>query len=125
MATFAGKDGAVFIASTAVAEVRDFSVEQTANRVDDTVMGDEWMTGKVTQKSWTGSANIYYDPNQTGIELGALVTLNLYPQGNTTGLQYYTGQAHITGITTSQSFDGMIEGSISFDGDGELSIATA
>lgn len=125
MATFSGKDGAVYSGNTAVAEVRDWSIEETANRVDDTTMGADWMTGKVTQKSWTGSVNIYYSSAQAGLGLGDEITLNLYPEGKTTGLKYYSGKAHITSKSASASFDGMIEASISVDGNGELYIKTA
>lgn len=125
MATFSGKDGAVYSGNTAIAEVRDWSIEQTANRVDDTVMGDSWMTGKITQRSWTASVNIYFSQSQAGIDLGDEITLNLYPEGKTTGLKYYNGKAHITSKSASASFDGMIEASISVEGNGELKTLTA
>jgi hypothetical protein len=125
MATFSGKDGAVYSGNTAVAEVRDWSVEQTANRVDDTAMGASWTSGKITQKAWTGSVNIYFSPTQTGLDLGDEITLNLYPQGKTTGLKYYSGKAHITSKSVTASFDGMIEASIGVDGNGQLSFLTA
>ncbi len=127
MATFTGKDGSFYIGETGnvlVGEVRDWSLEQTANRVDDTVMGDEWTTGKMTQKSWTASVNIYYDA-ALDVGLGSDITLKLYPQGNTTGFEYYSGPAHITGFSSSASFDGMIEASISVEGNGPLQSLTA
>jgi len=124
MATFSGKDGAVYIGNVAVGEVRDWSIEQSANRIDDTVMGDSWMTGKITQRSWTASFNVYYDP-ATSIAVGDLLTLNLYPQGKTTGLKYYNGQAHVTSLSSTASFDGMIEASVSVEGTGELKLLTA
>ena len=127
MATFTGKDGAFYIGDTGnqlVGEVRDWSIEQTANRVDDTVMGDSWTTGKITQKSWTASVNIYFDPD-LNVGLGDDIILKLYPQGNTTGFEYYSGSAHITGFNSSASFDGMIEASISVEGNGPLQTLTA
>jgi len=125
MATVTGKDGAVYIGGSLVGEVRDFSIEQNANRVDDTVMGDEWTTGKVTQRSWSASINIYYDPAAvTGLEVGALIAAQLYPQGKTTGLKYYEGNAHITSLSTSASFDGMVEASLSVEGTGSLAFNT-
>lgn len=129
MATFSGKDGSVILNNVTIGEVRDFSIEQTANRVDSTVMGDDWMKGVITQKSWSGSINIYYDPAQSDtwqsvLDNGDAVTVNLFPQGNTTSLKYYTGNCHVTSLNVSESFDGMIESSISVEGQGELSIAT-
>jgi len=126
MATYSGKSGAVYVGASAIGEIRDWSVEQTQNRVDSTVMGDSWMSGKTTQKSWTASFNMYYDPAETDVALvdGTEITLNLYPEGNTSTLKYYSGAAHITSISTSASFDGMIEASISVEGNGALSIET-
>lgn len=126
MSTFLGKEGAVYIGSNAVAEVRDFSVETTAETVDATVMGStgDFMIKKATQKSWTASVNCYYDSGDTNGQLamdeGSEVALKLYPEGNTTGKKYYYGQAIITSISRSLSFDGLVEISFSADGTGAL-----
>lgn len=120
MSTFIGKDGAVYVGSNAVAEVRDFSLESSSEIVNDTVMGDDFMTNKATQKSWSATVNCYYDSSDTSGQLaldeGATVTLNLYPEGNTTGKTYYTGSVIVTSISRSQSFDGLVE--ITFNGTG-------
>ncbi len=126
MSTFLGKEGAVYIGSNAVAEVRDFSVETTAETVDATVMGSsgDFMVKKATQKSWTASVNCYYDSSDTNGQLamdeGSEVALKLYPEGNTTGKKYYYGQLIITSISRSASFDGLVEISFSGDGTGAL-----
>jgi len=126
MSTFLGKEGAVYIGSNAVAEVRDFSIETTSEIVDATTMGvsGDWMVKKATQKSWTASVNCYYDSSDTTGQLamdeGSEVALKLYPEGNTTGKTYYYGQAIITSISRSASFDGLVEISFSADGTGSL-----
>ena len=126
MSTFLGKEGAVYIGSNAVAEVRDFSVETTAETVDATVMGStgDFMVKKATQKSWTASVNCYYDSSDTNGQLsmdeGSEVALKLYPEGNTSGKKYYYGQLIITSISRSASFDGLVEISFSGDGTGAL-----
>ena len=130
MSTFLGKEGAVYIGSNAVAEVRDFSVETTAETVDATVMGSagDWMVKKATQKSWTASVNCYYDSGDTDGQLsmdeGSEVAVKLYPEGNSSGKTYYYGQLIITSISRSGSFDGLIEASFSGDGTGALTEGT-
>lgn len=128
MATHTGKDGAVYVGANAVAEVRDWSVEQTSEVVADTVMGDDWVTNKQTLSSWTASLNCYWDETdstgQEALTVGAEVTLNLYPEGNTTGDAYYTGSAIVTSISVSLAFDGMVERSISATGNGALTSTT-
>lgn len=120
MSTFIGKDGAVYVGTNAVAEVRDFSLESSSEIVNDTVMGDDFMTNKATQKSWSATVNCYYDSSDTNGQLaldeGSTVTLNLYPEGNTSGKNYYYGSVIITSISRSQSFDGLVE--ITFNGTG-------
>lgn len=123
MATYTGKDGAVYVGTNAVGEVRDFSIEQTSEVVADTVMGDAWTTNKATQKSWTSSVNMYWtgdDTGQTALTVGSEVTLKLYPTGNTTGNVELQGSAIVTSVSQSQSFDGMVELSISVTGNGAL-----
>jgi hypothetical protein len=124
MATHVGKDGAVYVGANAVAEIRDWSLEQTSEVVNDTVMGDTWMTNKATQKSWTSSFNAFWDETDTNgqgaLIVGSEVTLNLYPEGNTSGDTYWTGSAIITSVSNSASFDGLVEASFSATGNGEL-----
>ena len=126
MSTFLGKEGAVYVGSNAVAEVRDFSVETTAEIVDATVMGStgDFMVKKSTQKSWSASVNCYYDSGDTtgqlALDEGSEVALKLYPEGNTTGKKYYYGQAIVTSISRSASFDGLVEISFSAEGTGAL-----
>lgn len=124
MATHVGKDGAVYVGANAVAEIRDWSLEQTSEVVNDTVMGDTWMTNKATQKSWTSSFNAFWDETDTNgqgaLTVGSEVTLNLYPEGNTSGDTYWSGSAIITSVSNSASFDGLVEASFSATGNGEL-----
>ena len=123
MATLTGKDGAVYIGATAIAEVRDWSIETSSEMVTDTVMGDSWVTNKPTLKSWTTSVNCYWDSADAGQTLlveGAEVVINLYPSGNTSSQVYYTGSVIVASVSKSASFDGMIEVSFSGTGNGAL-----
>jgi len=123
MATYTGKDGAVYVGANAVGEVRDFSVEQTSEVVADTVMGDSWVSNKATLKSWTASVNMYWtgdDTGQVALTVGSLVSLKLYPRGNTSTYEELSGDAIVTSVSQSQSFDGMVELSISVTGAGTL-----
>ena len=132
MATSIGKDGAVYIGSNAVAEIRDWSLEITSEVVNDTVMGKEWMTNKATQKSWTASFNAYWDATdtngqeaiQTAFNNGTDIELNLYPTGNSSSNYYWQGDAVITSISKSGSFDGLVEASFSVTGNGTLTQQT-
>ena len=128
MATHTGSEGTIKVGSDTVGELRSFSLESTAETIEDTSMGDTSRTYKVGLKSFTGTASVFFDETdtaQTALVAGAEITLNVYPEGATTGDKYYSGSAIVTGSTINSSFDGMVEGEISFQGTGALTLSTA
>jgi len=129
MATHKGQDGIVKVGSDAVAEVRSFSIEETADTVEDTVMTDTARTYITTLKSFSGSLDVFWDETDTNgqvaLAVGNSVTLAFYPEGDSTGDTYYSGTALVTGFTRTASFDGMVEASITVQGSGALTTATA
>jgi predicted secreted protein len=128
MATHAGSEGKVFIATAQVAEVRSWSMEVTADTVDASIIGTQWRKNQATIKSWSGSFDAFWDESdetgQGALVAGATVTLNLYPEGNATGATYWSGSAIVTSISYSGSFDGIVEATFSFTGTGALTEQT-
>lgn len=129
MATHTGSEGTVKVGANTIAEIRSYSIEQTADTTEDTTMGDAWRTHKTTLKSWSGTVDVYWDETdtngQSALVVGAEVTANFYPEGSTTGDAYLTGTAIVTGKTVSASFDGMVESTITLQGTGALTTGTA
>ena len=128
MATHAGSEGTVKVGSNAIAEIRSFSIEETADTIEDTTMGDGARTYKPSLTSFSGSVDVFWDETdstgQGALSIGAEVTLNLYPEGSTTGDTYLSGSAIVTSRSISSSFDGMVEMSISVQGNGALTTTT-
>jgi predicted secreted protein len=128
MATHTGSEGTVKVGSNAIAEIRSFSIEESADTLEDTSMGDTARTYKSSLTTYTGSVDVLWDETDTtgqgALTIGAEVTLNLYPEGDTTGDTYYTGTAIVTGRTVNSSYDGLVEMSISVQGTGALSETT-
>lgn len=128
MATHTGSEGTVKVGSDAIAEIRSFSIEESADTLEDTSMGDTARTYKPSLTNYTGSIDVLWDETdstgQGALTIGAEVTLNLYPEGDTSGDTYYTGSAIVTGRTINSSFDGLVEMSISVQGNGALSETT-
>ncbi len=124
MATHAGYGGAVKVGSVAVAEVKDFSLETTANTADTTVLGGSgWTDVDVTTKSWTASMNCIWsddDAGQQDLIEGLTVTLNLYPRGDSAGKELWSGSALVTSVSKTVSAEGLIEASISVTGKGAM-----
>ena len=129
MATHTGSEGTVKVGANAIAEIRSYSIEQTADTTEDTTMGDAWRTHKTTLKAWSGTVDVFWDETDTqgqvALVVGAEVTANFYPEGSTTGDSYMTGTAIVTGKTVSASFDGMVESTITLQGTGTLTTGTA
>lgn len=129
MATHTGSEGTVKVGSNAIAEIRSYSVEETADTTEDTTMGDSYRTHKTTLKSWSGSVDVFWDETDTNgqvaLVVGSEVTVNFYPEGSTTGDKYLSGTAIVTGHSVTASFDGMVEASFTLQGTGALSLSTA
>jgi len=127
MATHAGSEGVVFSGSNQILEVRSYTISETGETLEDTSMGDAARTYIASLKTFTGSLDVFWDETDTGqgdLDIGSTITLNLYPEGNTSGDTYYTGSAIVTEKSVTASFDGLVEMSVSVQGTGALSETT-
>ena len=136
MSSFVGNAGAIKINGAAVAEVRSYSIEMTADTIEQTVMGDASRQYVKGLSTFSGTADVYWDPahftgtNDIDGEIFAAVgdagtTIAIYPEGDVgSSDKIMSGNIVVTGYTINGSFDGMIEASISFQGTGALTYAT-
>ena len=128
MATHKGSEGTVKSGANAIAEIRSYTITETADVLEDTSMGDSSRTYLASLKTFTGSIECFWDETDTNgqltLDVGSTVTINIYPEGSTSGDTYYTGSVIITEKSVTASFDGMVEASFSFQGTGALSEST-
>jgi hypothetical protein len=128
MATHKGSEGTVKSGANAIAEIRSYIITETADVLEDTTMGDASRTYLASLKTFTGSIECFWDETDTNgqltLDVGSTVTINIYPEGSTSGDTYYTGSVIITEKSITASFDGMVEASFSFQGTGALSETT-
>ena len=128
MATFSGSDGVILVGTDQVAEVRSYSIDETMDTLEDTSMGDSARTYKTSLKSFSGSADVFFDDTDTSgqgaLTVGTSATLNIQMEGNTTGDHKLRGTVLVTGRTITGSFDGLVEASITFQGTGALTEGT-
>jgi hypothetical protein len=138
MATLTGNNGAVTIGSTAIAAVRSFSVEMTRDTIETTTMGVDVRTYVAGLSSFSGTADIYFDPSEfdgaestfnptAGLVGASGVAVKLYIEENYSSTSDYafTGNVIVTGYTVNSSMDGMVEASISFQGTGATVFSTS
>ena len=98
-----------------------------SDTVEDSVIGDTYRTRRGTMKTFSVSGDVFWDPIDAGqvlCSIGSSVTVNLYPMGIAAAATYYSGAGVVTKFDVNAAFDGMVEGSISIEGNGTLSTLT-
>ncbi len=135
MAVHAGKEGIVKVGASpvAIAEVKEWTLETTGEVVDSTSINTAtsnagWRTFVSTLNSWNGSVSCFWDETDTNgqetLDAGSTVALKLYPEGDTTGDVFFSGNAIVTGITRQAALDGLVEVNFTFQGTGALTQST-
>lgn len=136
MASIVGNAGAIKVGGNTVAEVRSYSIEMTADTIEQTVLNDSTRQYVKGLSTFSGSADVYFDASHMttndldGEIFGSVgdsgTTIAIYPEGDVgSGTdKILSGNIIVTGYSISGSFDGMIEASISFQGTGALTYAT-
>jgi hypothetical protein len=120
MAVTKGKDGKFYVGANAVAETRSFRFTETAARADSSTLNDEWDKNETTTKSWSGSAEVWWDPSnvngQGALKRGDKPTVYLYPAGNTAGKTYRWGIVHVDSVEVGNERDGIVNATIQWTG---------
>ena len=127
MATFSGSAGVVKAGGAVIGEIRSFTVDQTGDTVEDTAMGDAARSYKATLNTFTASVDALFDDTdaaQTSMTIGASLAFLFQPEGSGSGAYQLSGTGLITGISQTQSFDGLVERSFTVQGTGALTIGT-
>lgn len=132
MATHWGYEGTVKVGVNAIAEIEEFSLNETVDPIVDTQMGDlaETHIAGSNITKWTAEVHCHWDETNTNgqeaLTIGASVTLNMYPEGATTGDKFYSGLASITSIAVTVKKDNdTIKRTFSVRGNGVLTYAAA
>ena len=128
MSTHTGSAGIVKVGTNAVAEVRSFTLDTSAEILEDTALTDTSRTYAVGKKGATVSVECWWDETDTNGQIaiaeGNQVTLNLYPEGADSADYYFSGTYIITGQSVSVPTDGIIESTFSATMTGALTRGT-
>ena len=127
MAVHKGSEGAIKIGSATVAEVKSYSLDESADTIETSNMGSSARTYLASLTSFSGSVDCMWDEtdsSQNALAVGSTVTLLWYPEGSATGATYYSGEVIVTGKNITGSFDGLVEASIAVQGSGAITTAT-
>ena len=127
MATHHGKEGVVKAGGTAIGEITGFTLETTADVVEDTELSDSTKSFLAGRTSFSGTLEMSYDetdsPQQT-LTAGSSIAFILLPEGATSGDESFTGSGIVTGMSVNNGMDAVITRSVTFQGTGALTRAT-
>ena len=128
MATHHGKEGVVTAGGTGIGELTGFTLETTADVVEDTQLSDSTKSFVAGRTSFSGTLEMSYDetdsPQQT-LTAGTSIAFILAPEGNASGDETFTGTGIVTGMSVSIPLDGITTRSVTFQGTGTLTRGTA
>ena len=114
--------------SNDIAEVRSYSITESGDTTESTAMGDSAKTYEPTLTEFSGSIDLFFDDTDTSgqvsLTVGSEFTLNLGPEGTTSGKYKLSGTGIVTEKTITAAHDGLVEMTIGFQGDGALSIGS-
>ena len=128
MATHFGKEGVVTAGGTGIGELTGYTLETTADVVEDTQLSDSTKSFVAGRSSFSGTLEMSYDetdsPQQT-LTAGTTIAFILAPEGNSSGDETFTGSGIVTGMSVNVSLDGITTRSVTFQGTGTLTRGTA
>ena len=128
MATHHGKEGVVKAGSNVITEITGFTIDITADTVEDTSLSDSAKSFLVGRTAFSGTLDMHYDETDTNgqetLDAGATISFTLLPEGNTSGDQSFAGSGIITAMNVGVTLDGVTTRSVSFQGTGALTVGT-
>ena len=132
MATKTGASGVVKIAASGgsvavVGEVRSFTLDGSADTIEDSVMGDSVRSYKQGLSTNTLTIEVYWDEadaQQTALDERASIDWQVHPTGTGSGEEYYSGSEIVTSKSITGSFDGMVEASFTIQCTGAVTTAS-
>ena len=128
MATHHGKEGVIKAGGTGIGELTGFTLETTADVVEDTQLSDSTKSFVAGRTSFSGTLEMSYDetdsPQQT-LTAGTSISFVLGAEGDGSGDEIFSGSGIITGMSVNVGLDAITTRSVTFQGTGTLTRGTA
>jgi sporulation protein YlmC with PRC-barrel domain len=133
-----GNNGKIEIGGTAVAAVKNFTIDIKSDTIETTTMGVDTRTYVKGMASWSGSADVIVDFDSTtgnltgtavisalngtaGVVGGSTATITVYiDQVGAPSGKKWAGGIVVTGFSQKSAMDGLVEGTVSFQGSGPI-----
>ncbi len=117
MTTATGNSGSLSFGGSDITELKSWSLDESAEQIDDTAMGDTNRTSQSGLPTANGTIEVHYDEAdsvQEGMDAGTNGVLILFPKGSTTGNPRITLTVQITGRSTSGAIDEILPQSFNY-----------
>ena len=122
-----GKEGVIKSGSPVMGGVTGFTIDTTADVVEDSSLGNAAKTYMAGRTAFSGSVEMHYDEGdaaQETLDVGATISFTLLPEGNSSGDQSFAGSGIVSSMSVGVSLDGVSTRSVAFQGTGALTIGT-
>ena len=122
-----GKEGVIKSGSTVIGGVTGFTIDTTADVVEDSSLGNSAKTYMAGRTAFSGSIEMHYDEGDTAqetLDVGSTIVFTLLPEGNSSGDQSFAGSGIVSSMSVGVSLDGISTRSVAFQGTGALTIGT-
>ncbi len=117
MSTETGNSGSLSFAASSITELKQWSLEENAEQIDDTAMGDLARTSKSGLPNANGTIEVHYDEAdsvQESMDPSVSGVLVLFPKGSASGKPRITLTIQITGRSTSGAIDEILPQSFNY-----------
>ncbi len=117
MTTATGNSGTLDFGGSPITELKSWSLEEAAEQIDDTAMGDLNRTSKSGLPNASGTIEVHYDEVdsvQESMDPAVEGVLILYPKGNASTEPRITLTVQITGRSTSGAIDEILPQSFNY-----------
>jgi len=133
MAVISGKSGSVFYGTDKIGELNSFTLTVSANTEESFAFGATWVSNTLTSKTWSVEAAGFHDGADSTGQIAVItdiltgdssVSVKLRTEGDTAGMDEYTGTIILQEVSLEASSDGLMAFSFSGVGNGALTKGT-
>jgi hypothetical protein len=122
-----GKEGVIKTGSNVTGNVTGYTLETSADVVENTALGNAAKTFTAGRTSFSGSIDMNWDEGDTSqeeMDCGSSLTFTLLPEGNSSGDISFSGSGIVTGMSVGVTLDGVTTRTVTFQGTGALTQGT-
>ena len=125
MARYRGQDAVLKNGATAITgEVESWSIETSAELIQEPALSDAWVPAVAGRKSWRGNGVVFYDSENANssplLVEGATISGAFYPSGEVVPREELTGDFVIETVSIEVPNSGFVKASVAFVGAGAL-----